>query len=558
MARIFPEHLPQSIIDDPLRNAERTVYERLGKLSNKFTVYYSVPWQSHLGYSVAIDGEADFVLVHPEIGIIVLEVKGGDISFDPTENQWFTTGGIRIKDPVDQGRKNHYALLEKLQTLPGWDANRYINIGHAVSFPSVFVKEKILKPDLSREIILDRGDLDDIPSSITRIASHLFGKNITKGAPGLDRAQIVERLLASSFQLRTPLGVEIEYEDNRLIELTDNQMMALSFLGDRKRVSIAGCAGSGKTMLAIEKAVQLHELGLDVLLTCFNIPLADFLRRKLLGKEITILNFHDLAKEIIKEKGFRVRSSKDEREYYDFVLPESLFEAAEETGPIFDAIIVDEGQDFKENYWIALSALLKPEGYLYIFFDDNQNLYGGAQGFMGLITESPFSLRDNCRNTKSIHNIVAKFHNNPSGIFCKGPEGRPPELISYETEDEFLRHVQKLINKLVNEEHVRPEDIAIITPRSQDKSVLRNGKKLGNFTLTVDAPQSPYEILATSIHRFKGLERRVIILGEIDHRYNYNLDMVMYVGCSRARTQLYVLHDKRTPSQVLSRLQHGS
>lgn len=551
MARVFPEHLPQSIIDDPLRKAERSIYEQLGKLSDKFTAYYSVPWQSHLVNSGVIDGEADFVIVHPDMGIVILEVKGGNISFDPTENQWFTTGGIKIKDPLDQGRKNHYALLDKLQALPGWDKNRYINIGHAVSFPSVFVKEKTLKPDLSRDIILDKADLDELPNAITRIFNHLFGKNIRNGAPGSDRIQIIEKLLACSFQLRTPLGVEIEFEDNRLIELTDTQMMALSFLGDRKRVAISGCAGSGKTMLAIEKAMQLHELGLNVLLTCFNISLANHLRNKLSGKEITILNFHDLAKEIIGQTGFRVRSSKNEGEYYDTILPEALLEAAEETGPIFDAIIVDEGQDFQENYWIALSGLLKSEGYLYIFFDDNQNLYGGAQNFMGLITEQPFSLNQNCRNTKSIHNAVIKFHNNPNSIVCKGPDGRPPELISYETEDEFLRLVQSLINKLVNEEHVRASDIAIITPRSQEKSILKSGKRLGNFILTTETPKYPNEILATSIHKFKGLERRVIILGEIDNRFNYHADMVMYVGCSRARTQLYILHGKAVSSQLV-------
>lgn len=550
MVKIFPEHLPQSIIDDPLRNAERRVYEQLGKLTDKFTVFYSVPWQSNSINLGVMDGEADFVIVHPEMGIVVLEVKGGEISFDPTKKQWLTTGGIKIKDPVDQARKNHYALLAKLQKLPGWDKNRYINIGHAVCFPSVFVDEKILKPDLSRNIILDKGDLDDLPIAIRRIFNHLFGTNIKNGAPGNDRIQIVERLLASSFKLRTPLSVEIEFEDSRLIELTETQMMALSFLGDRKRVAIAGCAGSGKTMLAIEKATQLNELGLNVLLTCFNISLANHLQKILSDKEITILNFHDLASELIKQTGFRVRSSSNEGEYYEVVLPEALLEASEETGPIFDAIIVDEGQDFKENYWIALSALLKPNGYLYIFFDDNQNLYDGTKNFMGLISELPFSLNQNCRNTKSIHNVVMKFHNNPKDIVCKGPNGRPPELISYETEEDFLRLTQRLINNLVNEEHIRTADIAIITPRTQEKSLLKSGKRLGNFVLTNETPNRPNEILATSIHKFKGLERRVIILAELDNRFNYHADMVMYVGCSRARTQLYIMHGQTTSPQL--------
>ena len=366
--------------------------------------------------------------------------------------------------------------------------------------------------------------------------------------------QLIEKLLANSFHLRTPLGVELEHEDDKLIELTDAQMIALSFLGNRKRVAITGCAGSGKTMLAIEKAVRLYELGLNVLLTCFNIPLANYLRKQLGEKEITVLNFHDLAKEIIKENGFRVQASQNENEYYDQILPEALWETATNMEPAFDAIVVDEAQDFRENYWIALDALLKPDGYLYVFFDDNQNLYGGFQSLKSLIMEPPFSLNQNCRNTKSIHNTMIQFHNNPSGVVCKGPEGRKPEIMTYETEDEFLRHVQKLINKLVTEEHIRTEDIAILTPRSHDKSVLKAGRKLGNFTLTLEEPRSPYEIQATSIYRFKGLDRRVIILGELDHRYNYNADMVMYVGCSRARTQLYILHDRRTSSKIISRL----
>ena len=168
-------------------------------------------------------------------------------------------------------------------------------------------------------------------------------------------------------------------------------------------------------------------------------------------------------------------------------MPEALLEAAEEMGPAFDAIIVDEGQDFKDNYWIALSALLQPDGYLYIFFDDNQNLYGSYQGFMGLITELPFPLNQNCRNTKSIHNTVIQFHHNPNGLICRGPDGRPPELLEYQTEEDLLRMVQKLLNKLVNEENVRPEDIAIITPRSREKSILKSGAAPGKFQINTRA-----------------------------------------------------------------------
>lgn len=558
MAKIFPERLPQSVLNDPFRSAERKVYERLGKLSDKFTVYYSVPWQTHSGITGVKDGETDFVIVHPEYGVVILEVKGGDIAYDASRNQWLTTGGIEIKDPVEQGRKSKYALLEKLQALPSWDPSRFINIGHAVCFPTVNVKERSVKPDLPREIILDRKDLDDISVAVQRLFAHLFGKSLETGAPGNDRRLVIEKLLASSFQLRTPLGVELEHEDAKLIELTDLQMMALSLLGNQKRAAISGCAGSGKTMLAVEKAMRLQELGLNVLLTCFNIPLSNYLQKRLSGTGITIQNFHTFAEELVGQTGGALPpNSSTEREYYDKILPELLWDTAMSNGPMYDAIVVDEGQDFRENYWIALEALLKPDGYLYVFYDDNQNLYGGVHGFSDLITTPSFPLNQNCRNTRMIHDTVVRFHNNPSGMMCRGPDGRPPEVVSYETEAEFLRILQKLLHQLVNEESIRTQDIIVLTPRAQEKSILKVGRKLGNFSLTLETPQSSLEIQTTSIHRFKGLERCVVILGELDHRYTYNPDMVMYVGCSRARTQLYILHGSRASSRLLSRLQNS-
>lgn len=179
-------------------------------------------------------------------------------------------GWDKHQRPGGAGPQSQYALLDRFQALPGRDANRYLNIGHAVCFPSVYVKERTLKPDIQREILLDRGDLEIPASTVPRLFKHLFGENFSRGAPGIDRLLVIEKLLASSFYLRSPLGVELECEDAKLVELTDAKMLALSFLGDRKRVAIAGCAGSGKTMLAIEKALRLQSLGLKVLLTCFN------------------------------------------------------------------------------------------------------------------------------------------------------------------------------------------------------------------------------------------------------------------------------------------------
>jgi DNA helicase IV len=236
--------------------------------------------------------------------------------------------------------------------------------------------------------------------------------------------------------------------------------------------------------------------------------------------------------------------------YFDVILPEALLDAAGKIGRVYDAIIVDEGQDFQENYWIALESLLKEDGYLYIFFDNNQNLFGGLGDFGGLITEPPFSLFQNCRNTKAIHNIVKNYHNNPSSLMCFSPEGRPPEMINYAGEEDLIRQLQKIIHHLVVEERISNDEIVILTPRGEKTTRLTPGQKIGMFTLTDQTQTHQSKVQANSVHKFKGLERKVVILAELDARFIYNHDMVMYVGCSRARTHLIIFSDQSSPHKV--------
>ena len=203
--------------------------------------------------------------------------------------------------------------------------------------------------------------------------------------------KVIIGYLARSFELHTPLGIEMEAEEERLIHLTEDQFRMLSFLGDRKRAAVAGCAGSGKTMLAVRKAQQFASLGMSTLLVCFNAPLAEDLAKRLPGVEVEY--FHGLCKRAANEIGYTLREAGlSEDEFNNRILPQALFDATGEIGQVYDAIIVDEGQDFREEYWMAMQPLLKENGYLYIFFDNNQNIYSRSADFGGLIQEAPFPL----------------------------------------------------------------------------------------------------------------------------------------------------------------------
>ncbi|MBX3038564.1 MAG: AAA family ATPase [Anaerolineales bacterium] len=345
----------------------------------------------------------------------------------------------------------------------------------------------------------------------------------------------------------------MEKEDELLIQLTERRFSLLNFLASRRRALIAGCAGSGKTMLAVEKARQLHEQGFSVLLTCFNSALAEDLSKRL--PEVTVLHFHGLCRELAKETGFTIQMVKDQQELYDITLPEILMKAVDTTGPMFDAIIVDERQDFLETFWVALTSLLKEkEGIFFVFFDDNQNLYGGAS-LKGIVNDEPFLLSENCRNTKAIHKVVSSFYSDGNRIICNCPEGRTPELHFYLDTVGMLTGIRSILNKLINEEYIATDDIVILTPYGQKTTELKIGARLGNFTLTDNQPRRRNEIQTTTIHKFKGLERKVVIIAEVDDKFKYNPETLMYVGSSRARTHLLFFVHQNASIEIKSRIE---
>jgi hypothetical protein len=93
-------------------------------LPDPYTVLHHVPWVRTRADDRARDGEADFVIVHPARGALVLEVKGGEMRYDAAEGQWRSPSRDgkehRDKDPFAQARQACYDLRAFAGDLPGW------------------------------------------------------------------------------------------------------------------------------------------------------------------------------------------------------------------------------------------------------------------------------------------------------------------------------------------------------------------------------------------------------------------------------------------------------
>ncbi len=234
-------------------------------------------------------------------------------------------------------------------------------------------------------------------------------------------------------------------------------------------------------------------------------------------------------------------------------MPEALLEAADVLADQrYDAIVVDEGQDFMDNWWMPLQYLLyDPDGGIfYIFYDDNQRLYDRENQFP--IQQPPYPLTVNCRNTRNIHKQVLKYYQGEeSPPTALGPKGRPVEFQYYSDENSFHLKLERTLQNLILEEQVPPEQIVVLTPLRKN-SWLWEEEAAGPISLTNEWPPEENKVFATTIHSFKGLESSVVLLAEIERWPNKNseLENLLYVACSRARHHLIILRPVLLPKSI--------
>jgi len=542
--------------------AERRLNEAFAReLGDDWHVFHHIAWIGKDDLGRPYDGETDFVVAHPNLGILVIEVKGGRIRFDGRTGHYISTDRNDVEhdigDPFDKVTGDKHTLIAKLRSLPGWPRRR-VAFGHMVAFPDAVVESGWLRPNAPREIIIDALDLVSLEARLRGTMAFWQGEHPTDTPPGREGIETLMRLLRTAPHIRNPLLSEQARLDERaIVRLTENQYRYLRFLNGQRRAAIAGCAGSGKTFLAVEKARRLSEEGMKVLLTCYNRALADHLGEALgYRRQFDVFSFHQLCVHWAGQAGQRLGYREDAPpEYFNVTLPTALMEAIDRLGSQYDAIIVDEGQDFRAEWWEVLPWLLHDpaNGIFYVFYDDNQRVYHDRSPIP--IQAEPYVLNENCRNTQRVFDVVGRFYLGAELPTVIGPEGLPVAVIPCKDDRDALAQLRKTLHRLVNDNGFAPEEIAVLSAHGVQTSTIL-GQKLGNFQLTERLPLAPGEVFATTVRRFKGLERAAIVLCEVDsQRAAEDVEALMYVGTSRAKTYLVVLLEEDAPAFVRQSLQ---
>lgn len=564
MATMIPE-LSEAHLADLPSQAEAKVYRAFrDSLPADFVVFFQVGWILRREEEQAKDGETDFLVCHPDLGYLCVEVKGGGVGFDSHSGEWFSIDRHQqehpINNPINQALKAKYSIRSKLNEHQRWKDMALHNVlrGHAVFFPDVGNASVLSRPDMPATLIGCSKDLQSPKSWIDEAFAYWGSDASTFTALGRRGLDVLRDVFARSFVVTPLVSSQLADQEARRLVLTKDQLRVLDFLRSHRRVAVSGGAGTGKTVLALEKAQRLAAEGFKTLLTCYNRQLAVYLSI-ICGAtpNLDVMSFHQLCHRQV-ERANRV-SGRDlvaeakvtypGKDLYEVQLPNALGYSLEVLPDRYDAIVCDEGQDFREEFWVPLELLLVDyeTSPLYVFYDDNQNIYSRAGTFP--IRDEPFSLTTNCRNTAPIH-VAAYRHY--KGVPVSPPDIQGDELHFEESanRDPQATKINALIVDLVAKQGVSPGDITVLIADALHKAeyyaALRRLPLPRPASWLEEGVRGPNTVLIDTIQRFKGLESPIVILWGLDTIDLSRNQELLYVGMSRAKSLLVIVGKPET------------
>ena len=385
----------------PLTDGERIVFDL-------FNEHLPIEWEIYL--QPHLNGlRPDFVLLHPRVGIAVFEIKDWNLQamkYSVKERTGKSPVLIGEKDGKQFSLQNQnpiekiYRYKQEIHELycPRIDGKSgFATITAGVIFP--FASDDSVK-QLFYSSLSYRG-MDKYPkyNPLTGANSVQSG-NINSVFPESNRksSKFMSHDLAND--LRNWL-IEPDFSETQRqpLELDRTQ---LSFVKSRTKSGyrrIKGAAGTGKSLILAARAAELLGEGKEVLVITFNITLLHYLMDISVRwppsagktrKDITWLNFHFWCKRVCQENDFEEEYKNlwgEENEVNRVLsvdlpnLVSSILNNSTNSILSYDAVLVDEGQDFLPGWWNVLRKVCKKDGEMLLVADATQDIYGTANSW---------------------------------------------------------------------------------------------------------------------------------------------------------------------------------
>lgn len=570
MAKMIPNYIDQ---ENSKLDGERMVFNWL--LGNEIAgvAMHSLLQKNHKRKMIA---EVDFLLISKK-GILCIEVKGGQEIYRK-EGEWYSASKKqvqnndpnhnKIKDPFRQVKDCAYALKSYLIDTYGRssvEAN-YL-VGYAVVFPEC--KFTGTGNDLVTEVMFDcRWNLDKFPKFIDNTFIYWLMQEKEKHSVNCDilTVQRINRLVdlfRGDFCVVPSMSLEFQHIEKQMLELTDEQYDILDITSENKRVIIQGVAGTGKSILAVEKARQTIAKKQKVLYLCFNRNMAQYAKNSLSDSDSEgsyVGTYHSLLQKAL---------NRNDLYNSDIETVSDLFAKGSHSIDEYDYLIVDEAQDLMYAcVWETLSFFLKngmEKGRWIVFIDPNQNLFNQSDSYdfaWEYLKESyspfNFSLTRNCRNTEQIGRRTSVMTLVPPAKHMKlsGPKVMAK---SYQSDDEMISMLKKDLSSLFSG-GVVPSEIVILSKNKLCNSAIFKKASLCNLDVIEISNISEINKRALNyftIQSYKGLESKIVMLIDVDGFKSNQNRALNYVAMSRAKILLYVFYKESVKEEYFDIVEQG-
>jgi hypothetical protein len=581
------------------------------KVFFRFLQSVAKPDSRYVGWYLpdVIGNEPDFILYCDDVGLVIFEVKDwalGQIREADPRQFTLDLGAKteRRKNPQLQAHDYCYSVKEKIQKdghlitrEPGFHGNPKIPISYGVVFPNIN-KHEYVEKGFDKVIGSDKVFFWDDLHPQSDICSDSSGQCFLKALREMFPPRFAFKISGKEFnhlksilfpvvRIDLPLRAREDrcLQDSDRLKVLDIHQEAIARKYDGGHRIIMGPSGSGKTLILVHKAALLKKYNpaiKKILFVCYNITLVNYIKRLFSDKGVglgeggvEVYHFYQLCSKILGEE---ILYESEDSDYYSLVVQETLSRLKEKDLQ-YDAILVDEGQDFSDEMYKVVTSLLNPgTNNLTIALDDHQTLYRHSQTWkdMGIQAQGRIHRVSYVyRNTREIAEFADRFIGGKDG-YPADPEKEQlvlfPELYAFhgprvelrksEGIEEMIAYVADNVKRLVDSKEWPSSEIAILyatkTPWTMpDRNVPEMIQKaldvrgiLHKWASEDYRAKKSYDVTTNSvtvstIHSVKGLDySSVFLIGldligpkivALDETKN-----LVYVGMTRARYRLFI------------------
>jgi len=545
---------------------EKAVYAALrdGEDTDEWLVLHSLGIADHVRQ---VEGEADFVIIVPDTGLLVIEVKSHRSIDRRSDSTWkLGNDAPTARGPFQQASEAMHSLrsyLEKknvdLRCIPMLSAVWFTGVRARTMLPA--------NPEWHDWQVIDSEDVKSAPAAILRTlaagATHLDDKikHFSYGGVGPDSetAERIVRLLRPKFELVTVAGDRRRARESQLITFIEEQFLALDAASDNHAVLFTGPAGSGKTFLAMESARREIATIKRGRLLCFNRFLGKRLASDLADLEgLSVGTFHQ---ELLRLAAVDRVPEGAGPAFWNEELPERAMETLIDSGSslLSDFLIIDEIQDIATDPYLDVLDLMVTgglkEGRLLLFGDfERQAIFDNETGRDRLRSRAPYlsthKLMQNCRNLPRIGYQVNLLSHLQPGYqrFRRQDDGIDPVFRPYQAGQDQSTLLTTAIRGLKDDGYELSEIVVLSPLRDASTAATTSDPWLRQILKPADGLVTrPGQVQYSTIHAFKGLEAPAVVVTDLDEATTTdNFDSLLYVGLTRATDRLIALIEAST------------